>query len=296
MAGRSTWAIQRRLAPYLFLAPFGLVFAVFFAYPLLRSLILSLYNTAGPKDQKFIGLNNYRFLLTDRVFWLACANTAAYTLGFLIVQVPLSLSLALLLNSPRIRGRNVFRFCFFSTYLVGQVFVAVVFSILLDPRQGLVGRAISAIGLTPPDFLTDPRFAMAGTLLAGVWLAIGFGMIYLLAALQSVDRELYEAADVDGAGGWSAFTHVTLPGILPVLLFLILIGTVGGFQLFELPYVLFQGAGPNYSVLTIVMYLFLTGFEGGNLGYASAIGWMLVLLIAIFSIIQIFILRRVMRN
>ena len=152
-----------------------------------------------------------------------------------------------------------------------------------------------AIGLTPIDFLGDPRFALAGTLLAGVWLAIGFGMIYLLAALQSVDRDLYEAADVDGAGHWSAFVHVTLPGIRPVLLFLILIGTIGGFQLFELPYVLFQGAGPNYSVLTIVMYLFLTGFEGGNLGYASAIGWMLVVLIAIFSLVQIYILRRVTR-
>lgn len=287
--------MQRKLAPYLFLAPFGAVFLVFFAYPLLRSLSLSLYNTAGPRDERFIGLNNYRFLLTDRVFWIACANTAAYTLAFLIIQIPLSLGLALLLNSRRIRGRSIYRFCFFSTYLVGQVFVAVVFSILLDPRQGLLGRAMRGVGLSPIDFLTDPRFALAGTLLAGVWLAIGFGMIYLLAALQGVDTELYEAAEVDGAGRWSTFAHITLPGIMPVMLFLILIGTVGGFQLFELPYVLFQGAGPNYSVLTIVMYLFITGFEGGNLGYASAIGWMLVILIAIVSLIQLYILRRITR-
>ena len=135
MAGR-TWALQRKVAPYLFLAPFGVVFAVFFAYPLVRSLMLSLYNTAGPQAQKFVGLHNYRFLLTDRVCWIACANTAAYTIAFLIIQIPLSLSLALLLNSRRIRGRDFFRFCFFSTYLVGQVFVAVVFSILLDPGHG----------------------------------------------------------------------------------------------------------------------------------------------------------------
>jgi ABC-type sugar transport system permease subunit len=295
MAGRS-WAVQQKLAPYLFLSPFGVIFCVFFAYPLGRSLVLSLYNTAGPRAQKFIGLHNYQFLLTDRVFWLACANTAAYTLAFLFLQIPIALLLALLLNSPRLRGRNIFRFCFFSTYLVGQVFVAVVFAILLDPQQGLLGRAMSAIGLPTIDFLSDPHFALAGTLLAGVWLATGFGMIYLLAALQGVDRDLYEAADVDGAGRWAAFAHITLPGVLPVLLFLVLMGTVGGFQLFELPYVLFQGAGPNYSVLTIVMYLFLTGFEGGNLGYASAIGWMLVFLIALFSLIQLFIIRRVMRK
>jgi ABC-type sugar transport system permease subunit len=290
-----TWAAQQRWAPYLFLLPFGAVFAVFFAYPLGRSLVLSLYNTAGPRAQRFVGLHNYRFLLTDRVFWLACANTAAYTIAFLIIQIPIALGLALLLNNPRLRARNIFRFCFFSTYLVGQVFVAVVFAILLDGQQGLLGQAMRWFGLPAVDFLGDPRFALSGVLLAGVWLATGFGMIYLLAALQAVDQELYEAADVDGAGKWSRFIHITLPGVLPVLLFLVLVGTVGGFQLFELPYVLFQGAGPNYSVLTIVMYLFMTGFEGGNLGYASAIGWMLVVLIAIFSLGQVWILRRVVK-
>lgn len=290
------WNIQQRIAPYLFLAPFAAVFTVFFSYPLVRSLMLSLFNTAGPNARKFVGMHNYQFLLTDKVFWLACANTAAYTAAFLLIQIPLALGLALLLNNPKLRGRNIFRFCFFSTYLVGQVFVAVVFAVLLDPNQGLIGRGMRLFHLPTIDFLSDRRFALLGTLIAGVWLATGFGMIYLLAALQSVERELYEAADVDGAGRWSRFAHITLPGVLPILVFLLLIGTVAGFQLFELPYVLFQGPGPNYSVLTIVMYLFLTGFEGGNLGYASAIGWMLVLLIAVFSLIEVFILRRVTRS
>jgi ABC-type sugar transport system permease subunit len=275
------------------LAPFGLVFAVFMAYPLGRSLVLSLYNTAGPRAQRFVGLGNYQFLVTDRVFWIACANTTAYTVAFLAIQLPVSLGLALLLNSPRVRGRNVFRFCFFSTHLVGQVFVAVVFSILLDARQGLLARGFRAVGLTPIDFLNDPRFALLGTLIAGLWLSVGFGMVYFLAALQAVDRDLYEAAEVDGAGRWSKLLHVTLPGIRPVMFFLLLVGTVAGFQLFELPYVLFQGAGPNYTALTIVMYLFLTGFEGGNLGYASAIGWVLVAVIAGFSYVQLRVLRKV---
>jgi ABC-type sugar transport system permease subunit len=112
-------------------------------------------------------------------------------------------------------------------------------------------------------------------------------MIYFLAALQSVDRELYEAAEVDGAGAWSKFWHVTLPGIRPVLTFMVLVGTIGAFQLFELPYVLFQGPGPNNRGLTIVMYLFQYGFEFGDIGYASAVGWVLVLLIFALSLAQL---------
>jgi ABC-type sugar transport system permease subunit len=116
-------------------------------------------------------------------------------------------------------------------------------------------------------------------------------MIYFLAALQCVDRELYEAAEVDGAGKWSQFWNVTLPGIRPVLLFLIFVGTVGAFQLFELPYVLFNGPGPGNSALTIVMYLFNTGFDVGDIGYASAIGWMLALMIAGIAILQLRVTR-----
>jgi ABC-type sugar transport system permease subunit len=170
------------------------------------------------------------------------------------------------------------------------VFVAVIFSLLLAQRHGLVNRMIGAvfpwIG-TEINWTSNPNYALPAIIIASLWLSLGYGMIYFLAALQSVDRELYEAADVDGAGRWSKFWHVTLPGIRPVMVFMILVGTIGGFQLFELPYVLFQGPGPDNRGLTIVMYLFLNGFDVADIGYASAVGWVLVGMIFVVSLAQL---------
>jgi ABC-type sugar transport system permease subunit len=284
------WALQQRLSPYLFVLPFVLLFMVFMVYPLLRSLMLSTYKSAGPRAREFIGFENYTFLLRDKLFWLAVGNTVYYTVVFLSLQIPTSLGLALLLNSPRVRFRSLFRFAFFSSYLVGGVFVAVIFSLLLSQRQGLVDKAL---GLIRPEWLelawlSKPALAMPAVIMASLWLSIGYGMIYFLAALQSVDRELYEAADVDGASAWQKFWNVTVPGIRPVLVFLILVGTISALQLFELPFVLFQQtSGPNQAGLTIVMYLFMQGFMVGDIGNAAAIGWVLVLLISSIALIQL---------
>jgi ABC-type sugar transport system permease subunit len=168
----------------------------------------------------------------------------------------------------------------------------VIFSLLLAERHGLVNRMIG--GLLPfigseINWFGNPRLVMPAVVMAALWLGLGYGMIYFLAALQAVDRELYEAAEVDGASKWSQFWHVTLPGIRPVLVFLLIVGTIGAFQLFELPWVLFQGPGPNHAALTIVMYLFEMGFQAGDMGYASAIGWMLVGLILIIALVQVWV-------
>ncbi|HEY2759363.1 MAG TPA: sugar ABC transporter permease, partial [Pirellulales bacterium] len=205
-------------------------------------------------------------------------NTLIYTVLLLALQIPLSLALAMLLNGKAIRFRNFFRFAFFSSYLVGNVFVAVLFMLLLATRQGLVNRMIGFvfpwIG-TEINWRTNASLAIPAIVIASLWLTVGWGMIYFLAALQAVDQELYEAADVDGAGRWQRFVHITLPGIRPVLIFMVLVGTIGALQLFELPYVFFDGPGPGFAGLTIVMYLYQQGFEIGNIGYAAAIGWVL---------------------
>jgi ABC-type sugar transport system permease subunit len=278
--------LRSRLAPYLFLAPFLLLFCGFFLYPLLRSLQLSFCSTIGPNHVRFIGLRNYRYLAHDLFFLGALANTAVYVLLFLLVQVPLSLFLAVQLNNQRVIGRRVMRFAFFSTTLVGPVFAAVIFSQFLNPRHDIIAMLCSHLvghPITIP-WLTHPILARFATLIAWLWLSVGFGMMYLLAALQSVDPQLYEAADIDGAGAWARFRYITLPGIRPVLVFLIVVGLISGFQLFELPYVLMQGPGPNYAGFTVVMYLFTIGFQQGNLGYASAIGWALVLITVLTTI------------
>ena len=289
------WQLQHRCAPLLFIAPFVILLAIFLLYPLTRSLVLSLYSTAGgPRSEKFIGMGNYRFVLHDRLFWGATLNTLVFALALITVQIPLSLSLALLLNSPSLRWRNLFRFIFFSTYLVGGVIGAIIFAMLLDARHGLLNETLSFLlrRQVEVDWLGEPNLAMIAVLIAALWLSVGFGMIYLLAGLQAIDLELYDAAHMDGAGRWQRFIHITLPELRGVLGFLIVVGTIGGFQLFELPYVLFrQSSGPNSRGLTVVMYLFFTGFQAGDLGLASAIGWMLVLLILIVSLFQIRLLR-----
>ena len=289
MTRERLWAFQHRAAPYVFVSPFVVLFCVFLLYPLARSLVLSMYKTAGPENEKFVGLANYAFLLTDPLFWWSVLNTSLFTVAFLVIQIPVSLGLAVLLNNRRVRFRGAFRFAFFSTHLVGPDFVAVLFSILLNARQGLLNQVIGAVVGTPVqiNWLGSPYLAMTSVLLAALWLGIGWGMIYFLAALQAVDLELYDAASVDGAGKWQQFLHVTLPGIRPVLVFMILIGSIGAFQLFELPYVLFNGPGPAQSALTIVMYLFATGFEAGDLGYAAAIGWLLVLILFGLALLQL---------
>ena len=289
MKSERLWRLQHRLAPYLFVAPFVILFGCFMLYPLCRSVVLSFYKAAGPRQLRFVGLDNYKFLLSDDIFWMAVGNTTYFAVLFLTLQIPLSLGLAVLLNNPRIRGRNFFRFAFFSSHLVGGVFVAVIFSMLLAARHGLINRAI---GLVLPVLGTEinwfgkPALAMPAVVLAALWISVGYAMVYFLAALQAVDRDLYEAAEVDGAGRWQQFWHITIPGIRPVLVFMILVGTIGAFQLFELPYVLFYGQWTNYAI-TIVTYLFQMGFETGDIGYASAVGWMLVLMIFAVSLLQL---------
>jgi ABC-type sugar transport system permease subunit len=263
-------------------------------YPLGRSVVLSLYKAAGPTRLSFVGLENYRFLITDKLFWLAVMNTFYFALMFLVLQIPMALGLALMLNSPRLRFRNFFRFAFFSAHLVGNVFVAIIFRLLLTERFGLVNKTIGTlfpfIG-SEIKWLARPELMMPSVVIAALWLSVGYGMVYFLAALQSVDHELYEAAEVDGAGRWSRFWNVTLPGIRPVLLFMMLVGTISALQLFELPYILSaeinDGQGPNNSGLTIVMYLYVLGFSVGDIGYASAVGWGLVVLIFGVSLLQL---------
>jgi ABC-type sugar transport system permease subunit len=294
-ARRTLWSFQSRWAPLFFLLPFLLLLVTFLLYPMVRSANLSLYKVASPTAMRFIGLDNYRFLLRDRVFLGSVLNTLYFAIAFICLQMPLSLGLALLLNRPALRFRNVYRFAFFSTHLVGAVFVGVIFALLLTPRHGPVDRAIGAIfprlGVETP-WLSSPILAMPAILMAALWISVGYGMIYFLAALQAVDPQLYDAAVVDGAGRFGTFWHVTLPSIAPMLRFLALVGLIWAVQLFELPWVLFQQTtGPAGRGLTMVMYLYIMGIGVGDLGYASAVGWVLVLIILLVSLIGLPLLR-----
>lgn len=286
----SRWfVLQSRMAPYLFVSPFLILFATFGVYPIAKSLMLSFYVTNGPKSTVFVGLQNFRFLLSDPDFHTAVWNTAVFAFWSVFLQLPLSLGLALLLNSVWVKGRELLRLSFFSPNLLGQVFVGVLFSVLFIPQYGLVNRFLNAIAKIPLDtkWLSNPDLVMPALVLTSLWMYVGFNMIYFLAALQAVDKDLYEAATVDGANAWHQFWAVTLPGIKPVAVFVLVMSTIGSFQLFELPWIMLNNSsGPDQAGLTIVMYLYQTGFVTGDLGYASTVGWTLALGVLLISLFQ----------
>ena len=285
-----SFRLRRQLAPYLFLSPFIVVFSCFLIYPLIRSIMMAFTQCYGPKATVFVGFGNFTFLFSDPTFWRAVRNTVTFAVGAVAVQLPLALGLALVLNSRRFPARDFFRFAFFVPYLVGQVFVAVMFGLLYTPRYGLFNQTLDTLfgqGLDTR-WLQNEYLVMPALVIAATWMWVGFLMIYFLAALQAVAAELYEAAQVDGAGATRQFWHVTMPGIKPVAVFVLVTSTIGAFKLFELPYILLERTGgPKQSGLTIVMYLFQTGFEAGDLGYASAIGWVLVAFVLAVAYVQI---------
>lgn len=289
-AGRDGgWRWRGRWAPYLFLLPYFLVTLVFFLYPLLYATVLAFFQTSGPSRRAFVGLDNFVFVLGDPDFRKALLNTTIFTICSIGVQLPLSLGLALLLNARNDRLKGFFRLAIFAPNLVGQVFVGILFSMLFTPRYGLFNRFIHALvgfGLEQR-WLADPSLVMPAIVIASLWMYVGFNMIYFLAALQNVDQSLVEAARIDGAGPMGIFWNVTLPAIAPVATFVVVTSTIGSFQLFELPYTLLQGFGPNNSGLTVVGYLYNHAFESGDLGTAAAVGWLLTFIILMVSLVQI---------
>lgn len=280
-----------RLAPYALLAPFAVVFFLFTAYPLVQSLVLSMQQTFGPAASRWVGLRNYEYLLRDPLFWKALRNTCVYAAGSMFIQLPLALGLALLLERPGVKGKGVWRLVLFSPSLVGVAFAAMIFGVILEKRTGLLNLALHALtaGLPTPwniDFPWLQQQVMWALIVASLWMFVGFNMTYFSAALQNVRQELLEAATLDGASAWQRFRHVVVPEILPVGGFVVLLSLIGSFQLFELPYLMLTGAGPDNRGLTIVLYLYQTGFDSGDLGYASAIGWVLASILAGATILQ----------
>jgi ABC-type sugar transport system permease subunit len=272
------------------LAPFLALFIVFVVYPLIQSAFLAANQTFGPGTRTYVGTKNFQLLFSDPVFWKSIWNTFIYALGSLFIQLPIAFLLALALNSRKLRGKGIYRLIFFSPQLMGLVFVSILGALAFEKRAGLVNQAIAFITQNPKYLEIDwlQQHVMATLILISLWLYVGFNMIYFLAALQSVDRSLMEAAEIDGAGAWGKLRHVIFPSVKPVATFVVLLSMIGSLQLFELPYILLEGSGgPGNRGLTIVMYLYQNGFDLGDLGYASAIGWVLALILIGLALVQV---------
>lgn len=285
----------RVLFSWAMLAPFLALFVLFVVYPLIQSAFLAANQTYGPGTRTFVGFRNFALLTEDPLFWKSIRNTIVYAMGSLFIQLPLAFALALALNSRTLRGRSVYRLIFFSPQLMGLVFVSILGALAFEKRAGLVNRALAWItgrpGMLDVDWLQ--QHVMATLILISLWLYVGFNMIYFLAALQNVDRNLIEAAEIDGAGPLSKLRHVIFPAVKPVATFVVLLSMIGSLQLFELPFVLLDGSGgPNNQGLTVVMYLYQNGFDLGDLGYASAIGWALAFMLIGLALIQLRMVKR----
>jgi len=299
------------LAPYMLIAPFLVLFAVFTLIPLLQAVPLATHHTFGPSASQYVGSDKFSQALHDPRFWKAMRNTLVFTCGSVFIQLPIALGLAMLLNKPGIIGRGFFRLLFFSPQLVGLVFVAVLASVMFQKQKGLVNSLLASgadwirgLPLLNGDAWLPSRSVLLGIpwletlalptlIITALWMYAGFNMVYFLAALQNVPRELEEAAMIDGAGPWRRFTNVVLPSIRPVGIFVVLLSVIGSIQVFELAYIMLrEGVGVQDKGLTLVTYLFKSGFEVGDLGYATAIGWVIAVMLAAAAITQRVLQRR----
>jgi len=280
---------EARAAAY-FLAPGLFVLAVFFFIPVIAGFALSvtdfdLYAIGDIHNLRFIALRNYSTLLNSDVFWTAFANTLYFALAGGPLTVAASLAAALLVNAKAARFKALFRTIYFAPVVTTLVAVAIVFRFLYHPRFGMINRALESIGLHGADWLSDPRLAMPAIIAVAVWKNFGYNMIIFIAGLQNIPDELYEAARIDGAGEWKQFRHVTLPMLGPTFLFVGIVTAIGYLQLFAEPYVMTHG-GPLNRTLSAVMLMYQQGFKWWRMGYAAAVAFLLFLVIAAATALQ----------
>ena len=273
-----------RLAGWMFAGPALLVIALFFAVPVLAALLLSLtdfdiYALANLHNLRFVGIDNYLALLVNPLFWKALGNTFYFVIVGVPLSIAVSLGAALLLQSKLGRFKPFFRTAFFAPVVTTVVAVAVIWRYLFHTKYGLVNWGLGGIGIDPVDWLGDPNWAMPTIIVFAVWTNFGYNMIIFIAGLQAIPEDLYEAARIDGASSWSQFRHVTLPLLGPVLLLVGILTMAGYFQLFAEPYVMTQG-GPLESTVSVLYLMYEQGFKWWNLGAASAVAFVLFVLMA----------------
>lgn len=283
---RVTWS-SRKVAPYLFLLPFLTIFAAFQVYPMIYGVVISFFRFRGLAERQFVGLDNYVRLFNNPQFYQALENTTYYTLGTLIILIPIPLIFAALLNSKLTKFASVYQSAMFLPALTSLVIVGAVFRLLLDERGGLVNAALATIGIAPQKWLNSAALVIPSLLILAFWRWAGINLIYFLSGLTTIPHELYEAAEIDGATGVRRFWHITLPLLKPVIIFVLIISTIGGYQLFTEVYVLWpQGGTPGNSGLTLALALYRAAFRSFDLGYAGVLGVVMGLIIMVISLIQ----------
>lgn len=284
LMGRLQLRLRQSSPAYILMLPFLILFFLVIAYPFFYSIYLGFYRAGLNTVPVFVGLQNYRTLLSDADFRQALFNTIAFTVVVVLGDTVLSLLLAIALNEP-IRGRTVFRIAVFLPVMTSWVVVAVIWQIMFN-EQGIVNTLLESVFHLPSQsFFADGKKAMGIVMAVSVWKDLGYYMIIFLAALQGVPRELKEAAAIDGANRWQSGWHVTIPNLRPVIYFVASIATINSMQLFTQPFIMTQ-FGPLNATMPIVGLLYRTAFVNLDFGYGSAIGTILLILLVALSFLN----------
>lgn len=282
---------------YLFIAVPALLFFIFQLVPVVISFFLSFTKYDVIHAPKFVGLQNYKdILFNDPLFWKAMGNTVIYVIGVVPIGVCLSLLLAVAIDQ-KIKFKNFFKSIFFLPTVTAIIAVSVIWKWLYaGEKYGLFNYVLLKLGFAPVDWLASPVWTLPSIMIMSIWAGIGYNMILFLAGLQTIPQDMYEAAEIDGAGFWTKFFNITLPLLKPTIVFVAIMSFIVSFQVFEQVYVMTSGqggiGGVLNSALTIVAYLYDKGFQKFQMGYASALAYIIFLLIFILTMIN----KRVMRN
>jgi multiple sugar transport system permease protein len=281
--------IPSRWVPYLLVSPFLVLFALFGLFPLLFSLWMAFQSwepTAGLEAVRFVGLENFAFALGDGWFWKALRNTLWLAVMSGLPQHLVAVPLAVFINQAFGRFGHAVSAIYFLPYITSTVAIAMMFTSLLSTDYGLVNVALhAAFGIDPINWLWQPQTLKPAIAMVVFWRFLGFNLVLYLAALQTIPRELYQAARLDGAGAWSQFRFITLPALRPMILFGVTLSVIGGMQLFEEPFILTNGrGGPDQATMTVAMYVYRLAFDFSDFGAANAISWLLYALLAVLTV------------
>lgn len=279
VAARRDW-----FAAFVFLLPNLVSIGLFTLIPVVAGFFLSFTNWDMLSDPQWVGLDNYQDILKDRQFWNALRNTAIYTLIVIPGGLTVSMLLALALNS-KIKGTAIYQAIFFLPYVSSTVAIALVWKWIYHPDYGVLNAMLRAVGLPGVDWLTNPSVALISVAIVQIWQTAGYNMVLLLAGLRAIPKDYYEAARIDGASPWTIFWSITVPLLMPTIFFVTTISIIASFQVFNLIYVM-TGGGPGNSTKVYVFYLWENGFSFFKMGYASALAYVLFVIILAITLIQ----------
>ncbi len=286
------WSVRKRFEGYIFLLPNIVGFLTFTAFPIFAAFAQSFYDWDLITTPHFVGFKNYlKLIFDDRLFGRVLWNTTLYTLGTVPLRVVLSLLLAIALNQ-KIRGITVYRTAYFMPVVSSSVAVALVWTWIFNGNFGILNSFLWAIGFNnPPDWLNSTRWALPAIMIGNLWKNVGFTMVIYLAGLQAIPKQLYEAAEIDGASWWVKFRHITVPMVSPTTFFVLVMSIIWSFQVFEEAYIMTEG-GPANATNTVVYYIYKNAFQWFKMGKAAAVAWLLFAILFIFTLLQAWYQRR----